>query len=184
MELDVFFRDLEIAPPAPGRRGFLELVRHYSEKLWLYTKLCGDSRVAGKLELCAQDPQRFAEEIACSIIEVNCPEVISATDFLACFLGRRRHDVRLFAYDLSKGKAQAMSKWLPMPELEGLWHTGLVVFGWEYFYCGDVICAVPGETIFGKPARHISMGYTLRSRVELHQFIVQEMKPAFTRASY
>jgi len=104
--------------------------------------------------------------------------------FTVCFLGRRRQEVKLNIYDLSAGRAQMLSRWLPMPELEGLWHSGLVVFGWEYFYCGDIICAEPGRTVFGVPNKHISLGRTMRLRSELHQFIVQEIKPRFTRDKY
>mmetsp|Transcript_123889 Transcript_123889/g.246572 ORF Transcript_123889/g.246572 Transcript_123889/m.246572 type:complete len:406 (+) Transcript_123889:78-1295(+) len=135
------------------------------------------------LDTLIRDPREFAREVSLSV-NLSSGTVLEIEAFTVCFLGRRRQEVKLNVYDLSGGRARMLSRWLPMPELEGLWHSGLVVFGWEYFYCGDVICAEPGRTVFGVPNKHISLGWTIRQRSELHQFIVQEIKPRFTRDKY
>merc|ERR1711972_1214853 len=41
-----------------------------------------------------------------------------------------------------------------------------------------------GETGFGKPRLAIHLGATLRQRDELHAFVVDELKPLFSREAY
>merc|ERR1712032_231250 len=99
----------------------------------------------------------FASFIASSIV-LDSDELVGFPDFMAYFLGRPRHEVSLNMYDLTNGRASLVSPWLPMQGLglpmqtvDALWHTGLVVFDWEYFYCGGLFCDVPAQTVFGTP---------------------------------
>lgn len=179
----------EAQPSGRGRRGFVDTVTMYATTLWQYTRRReaglddGAPYVqhAGSLQLSSYDPSLFAATIVACVDPVDD---VSYDDFAAHFLGRRRQEVVLFLYDLSKGRAHMLSKWLPIPTLDGLWHTGLVVFGWEYFYAGELLCDAPGRTMFGSPEKSISLGYTLRTRKELHHFLVSEIKPNFTREMY
>ncbi|KAH7829093.1 putative PPPDE peptidase domain [Monocercomonoides exilis] len=47
-------------------------------------------------------------------------------------------DVQIYLYDLSHGMVRSMSAMLIGKTLEGLWHTGIVVYGKEYYYSGGI----------------------------------------------
>ena len=46
--------------------------------------------------------------------------------------------VSLHVYDLSGGMAKSMSKQLVGKQIDGIWHTGIVVYGKEYYYGGGI----------------------------------------------
>lgn len=68
--------------------------------------------------------------------------------------------VQLHVYDLTGGMAKQMSKSFLGIEIEGVWHTGVVVFGKEYFYGGGICWDTPGKTPYGNPFRTIDLGDT------------------------
>ncbi|CAM9920718.1 desumoylating isopeptidase 1 [Petromyzon marinus] len=71
------------------------------------------------------------------------------------------YDVKLYVYDLSRGMARQMSLPLLGKQLEGIWHTAVVVFGQEYFYGGGGIeCCQPGGTVLGSPDSVEELGQT------------------------
>ncbi|XP_070581111.1 uncharacterized protein [Ptychodera flava] len=71
------------------------------------------------------------------------------------------HPVKLYIYDISRGMARAMSQAILGKHIEGVWHTGIVVFGREYFFGGGGIesCS-PGGTILGQPDSVHDLGLT------------------------
>jgi len=69
-------------------------------------------------------------------------------------------------------------------QVDGVWHTGVVVFGKEYYFGGDIYFDEPAKTGFGNPRQQIVLGTTLRQRDELHSYIVSELKREFTRDLY
>eukprot|EP00438_Fugacium_kawagutii_P023384 Skav217041 [mRNA] locus=scaffold3292:43397:52361:+ [translate_table: standard] len=100
--------------------------------------------------------------------------LVSCSDFLALGLGRQEWPVHLHLYDLSRGLASMLGPMLLSKDLEGVWHTGIVVYGKEYYFGGDIFYDTPANTGFGTPRVVIPMGTTLRQRDELHAFIVDE----------
>ena len=62
----------------------------------------------------------------------------------------KTYKVQLYVYDLSQGMASSMSMAMIGKQIDGIWHTGLVVYGKEYFYGGGISWANPGTTPFGK----------------------------------
>lgn len=46
--------------------------------------------------------------------------------------------VKVRIYDLSQGLAKNLSRMLIGKQIDGIWHTGVVVFGKEYFYGGGI----------------------------------------------
>ena len=58
--------------------------------------------------------------------------------------------VKLNVYDLSQCMCKAMSKQLCGTQIDGIWHTGIVVYGKEYYFGGGISYDLPGQTPFGK----------------------------------
>lgn len=46
--------------------------------------------------------------------------------------------VVLRVYDLSQGMAKVLSPSIIGKQIDGVWHTGIVVYGKEYFYSGGI----------------------------------------------
>ncbi|KAG8222527.1 hypothetical protein J437_LFUL004563, partial [Ladona fulva] len=44
--------------------------------------------------------------------------------------------VELYVYDLTRGLSRMMSAQLLGKHLDGIWHTGIVAYGREYFFGG------------------------------------------------
>ncbi|XP_046448471.1 uncharacterized protein LOC124197205 isoform X2 [Daphnia pulex] len=69
--------------------------------------------------------------------------------------------VYLHIYDLTRGMAQLMSAAILGKQIDGIWHTGVVVYGREYFFGGQGITScLPGETILGQPNQIHPLGAT------------------------
>jgi hypothetical protein len=92
-------------------------------------------------------------------------------------------EVKLHLYDLSQGMARAMSMSIIGKQLDGIWHSGIAVFGIEYFYGGGICAAPAGRAIPDLPFQEISLGQTNKSQVELENFL-QSVNARFTRATY
>ncbi len=58
--------------------------------------------------------------------------------------------VQLHVYDLSNGMAAQFSRQLIGKHIEGVWHTGIVVYNKEYYFGGGISYDDPGRTPFGK----------------------------------
>ncbi|XP_076309626.1 uncharacterized protein LOC143224962 [Tachypleus tridentatus] len=70
-------------------------------------------------------------------------------------------EVQLYIYDLSKGLAGNLSSIFLGKHLPGIWHTGIVAYGREYFFGSDGINSCgPGETILGEPDQILNLGKT------------------------
>ena len=81
--------------------------------------------------------------------------------------------VMLAVYDLSRGLAAAMSQAILGEQLEGIWHTGVVVFSKEYFFRGGLQTLPEGR--FGQvngmpPLRMELIGETTKTQQELETF--------------
>ncbi|KAG9019874.1 hypothetical protein FRB90_000004 [Tulasnella sp. 427] len=75
------------------------------------------------------------------------------------------HPIKLYVYDLSNGMARNMSFQLTGKQIDGIWHTSVVVFGREVYYgpynAGPGIQVVqPGQSHHGRPLRIEDMGET------------------------
>uniref|UniRef100_A0A0A9YE96 PPPDE peptidase domain-containing protein 2 n=1 Tax=Lygus hesperus TaxID=30085 RepID=A0A0A9YE96_LYGHE len=69
-------------------------------------------------------------------------------------------DVYLYIYDLSNGMARVLSPSVIGRQIDGIWHTGIVVYNREYFYgSGGVQVAEPGGVI-GPPQEKLKLGTT------------------------
>lgn len=68
--------------------------------------------------------------------------------------------VSLHVYDLSQGMARQFSPALLGRQIDGIWHTGIVVYGKEYYYGGGILTDVPLRTPYGQPAETHKLGST------------------------
>ncbi|KAG8214729.1 putative thioredoxin family protein [Butyriboletus roseoflavus] len=68
--------------------------------------------------------------------------------------------VKLYVYDLSNGMARQLSLQLTGRQLDGIWHTSVVVFGKEIFYGQGINITQPGRSHYGSPFRIVDMGET------------------------
>ncbi|RIA95271.1 PPPDE putative peptidase domain-containing protein [Glomus cerebriforme] len=90
--------------------------------------------------------------------------------------------VKLFVYDLSKGMARAFSSFTGR-QIDGIWHTSVVVHGKEWYFGPGIINEIPGQTILGPPLRIIYMGETEVTEEIIHQHI-KDMRVNFTPEKY
>ncbi|KAE9036354.1 hypothetical protein PR001_g8865 [Phytophthora rubi] len=95
--------------------------------------------------------------------------------------------VTLHVYDLSHGMARQLSPALLGKTIDGVWHTGVLVFGREYFFGGGGIQAMAPELVVQRygmnPVRTIALGETSRTQQELEQFL-RDNSARFTDATY
>lgn len=94
--------------------------------------------------------------------------------------------VTLRVYDLSRGMAQQLSPSLLGMQIDGIWHTGVQVFGTEYFFGGGLQAMAPDLVVarYGMPpVKTIPLGDTQRSREQTEAFL-REVSPRFTEATY
>eukprot|EP00930_Biecheleria_cincta_P083811 TRINITY_DN7331_c0_g1_i2.p1 TRINITY_DN7331_c0_g1~~TRINITY_DN7331_c0_g1_i2.p1 ORF type:complete len:880 (-),score=145.83 TRINITY_DN7331_c0_g1_i2:316-2955(-) len=171
-----------------NRRLRQELVRH-PQFLKKVLEAFEEADVQGAALLRSEDIQAaFSsnDELLKEVEKNSCHE-LNYYDFVAFCLGYRRSPVRLNWYDVSHGFAQ----WLPSgilesgKKLEGIWHTGIVAFGREYWYGGKILASEPGKAPFPPgPLRCTELGTTLRTKEELEDWLRFELVPRYTRDKY
>ncbi|XP_066600195.1 uncharacterized protein [Prorops nasuta] len=93
--------------------------------------------------------------------------------------------VELYVYDLSNGTAALMSEPLIGRRLEGIWHTGIVVYGREYFFgsMGIQSCR-PSGTQLGEPQKIVSLGSTYVSYMVFLEYISGLNSSTFAPGAY
>ncbi|GAA5817650.1 hypothetical protein MFLAVUS_011201 [Mucor flavus] len=68
--------------------------------------------------------------------------------------------VKLYVYDLSQGMARSMSRSLTGKQIDGIWHTAVVVYDREFYYGQGIMASTPGTTQHGRPLEVIDIGET------------------------
>ncbi|CAK4806673.1 unnamed protein product [Aphanomyces euteiches] len=93
--------------------------------------------------------------------------------------------VVLHVYDLTRGMARQMSASLLGRQIEGVWHTGVFVYGKEYFFGGGIQAIHPSFVVstYGQPVQVVQLGETEVPPEEFASFL-QEISPRFTAATY
>ncbi|CBI37318.3 unnamed protein product, partial [Vitis vinifera] len=93
------------------------------------------------------------------------------------------HKVSLNVYDLSQGLARQLSMTLLGKAIEGIWHTGIVVYGNEYYFGGGIQHSPAGTTPYGTPLRVIDLGVTHVPK-DVFEMYLQEISPRYTAETY
>lgn len=91
--------------------------------------------------------------------------------------------VVLNVYDLSQGLSRQLSPNFLGKVIEGIWHTGIVVFGSEYYFGGGIQMCGSGRTPYGKPLKTIELGFTQVPK-ELFEEFLQNISPRYTAQTY
>ncbi|KAL2613658.1 hypothetical protein R1flu_025350 [Riccia fluitans] len=91
--------------------------------------------------------------------------------------------VVLNVYDLSQGLARQLSSSLLGKVIDGIWHTGVAVYGYEYYFGGGIQMTPVGQTPYGKPLRVVELGYTQIPK-EVFEDYLREITPRYTQATY
>ncbi|KAA6420390.1 MAG: hypothetical protein FRX49_09552, partial [Trebouxia sp. A1-2] len=95
----------------------------------------------------------------------------------------QEHRVQLYVYDLSNGLARKLSPLLLNKQIEGVWHTSIVVGGLEYYFGCGVNQSSPGLTPFGRPVQVIELGSTWIPRDNRDEYL-QSLRMTYTAAAY
>lgn len=93
------------------------------------------------------------------------------------------HKVTLNVYDLSQGLAQQLSTTFLGKAIEGIWHTGVVVYGNEYYFGGGIQHCSAGSTPYGTPLRVVDLGVTHVPQ-DVFEMYLQEISPRYTAETY
>ncbi|XP_012476328.1 uncharacterized protein LOC105792344 isoform X1 [Gossypium raimondii] len=93
------------------------------------------------------------------------------------------HKVTLNVYDLSQGMARQLSMTLLGKVIEGIWHTGIVVYGNEYYFGGGIQHIPAGTAPYGRPIKAIDLGVTHVPK-DLFEMYLQEISPRYTAETY
>ncbi|KAF8158518.1 thioredoxin family protein [Crassisporium funariophilum] len=91
--------------------------------------------------------------------------------------------VKLYVYDLSNGMARQLSQQLTGRQIDGIWHTSVVVFGKEVFYGQGINTTPPGRSHHGAPLQILDMGETAIDEDTFNDYL-QEMREHYTQDKY
>lgn len=102
---------------------------------------------------------------------------------MAAATEEEEYDVTLYVYDLSNGLVKQLSKAFVGREFEGMWHTGVVIFGKEFYWAGDIQCSTAGRTQYGRPVKVIPLGKTHVPKALIYEY-VESVRPEYNVNTY
>eukprot|EP00877_Chromochloris_zofingiensis_P014058 jgi/Chrzof1/8906/Cz03g28200.t1 len=91
--------------------------------------------------------------------------------------------VQLYVYDLTQGLARQMSPMFLGRQIEGVWHTGVVLGGIEYFFGFGINRTRAGTTPFGSPYRVVDLG-TTEVPHDMVEDLLTDLQPRFRPQDY
>lgn len=91
--------------------------------------------------------------------------------------------VTLHVYDLSQGLARQLSVAFLGKSIEAIWHTGIVVYGNEYYFGAGVQHDPVGRTPYGVPIRVVELGVTHVPKAVFDDYLL-EIRPRYTAETY
>ncbi|CAI9300802.1 unnamed protein product [Lactuca saligna] len=93
------------------------------------------------------------------------------------------YKVSLHVYDLSGGLARQLSMSFLGKAIEAIWHTGVVVYGTEYFFGAGIQQTPAGTAPYGTPLKVIDLGVTHVPK-DVFQMYLDEISPRYTQETY
>ncbi|XP_078173794.1 uncharacterized protein LOC144567519 isoform X2 [Carex rostrata] len=91
--------------------------------------------------------------------------------------------VKLNVYDLSQGLARQLSTTFLGKAIEAIWHTGVVVYGIEYYFGAGIQRNPAGKTPYGKPIKVVDLG-TTHIPEEVFEEYLQEISSKYIPETY
>lgn len=94
--------------------------------------------------------------------------------------------VQLAVYDLTRGMARSMSQAILGQRIDGVWHTGIVVYGYEYYFGGGIqktAWGVFAQSNQMQPVQVLDMGMTTKSIQEFEAYL-NTIQSRFTMMTY
>mmetsp|Transcript_12259 Transcript_12259/g.18571 ORF Transcript_12259/g.18571 Transcript_12259/m.18571 type:complete len:535 (-) Transcript_12259:28-1632(-) len=94
--------------------------------------------------------------------------------------------VELLVYDLSNGMAASMSEAILGQRIDGIWHTGVLVFNREYFFGGGIQSLPAGMFVAMngiRPCQTLLIGETDKSQQDLEAYL-QSINHLYTQETY
>lgn len=91
--------------------------------------------------------------------------------------------VIVYLYDLSVGVVPGFSTLLLGKQINGIWHTGINVFGYEYYYGGGIQRTQPKKTPYGLPVKELDFGYTTQTRESFENYL-RSLNNVFKKENY
>lgn len=93
--------------------------------------------------------------------------------------------VMLNVHDISHGLARKVSTMLIGKTIEAIWHTGIVVYGSEYYFGGGIVQqSSAGTTPYGNPIQVIDLGVTHVPKYIFEKYLQEILIPQFKTESY
>lgn len=93
------------------------------------------------------------------------------------------YKVSLHVYDLSGGLARQLSMSFLGKAIEAIWHTGVVVYGTEYYFGAGIQRVPAGTAPYGSPLRVVDLGVTHVPK-DVFEMYLQEISPRYTAETY
>ncbi|KAF7365360.1 hypothetical protein MVEN_00408000 [Mycena venus] len=91
--------------------------------------------------------------------------------------------VKLYIYDLSNGLAKQLSAQLTGRQIDGIWHTSIVVYGKEVFYGQGISTTLPGKSHHGQPLQVVDLGETALDEETWEEYLT-DMRVHYTADKY
>lgn len=92
--------------------------------------------------------------------------------------------VELYVYDLSNGLARSLSLPLTGRQIDGIWHTSVVLWNREIYYGQGILeVSPPGTTHHGNPVQKIELGTTQIDEATFEEYL-DNMRDHYTGEKY
>ncbi|EAR99924.3 thioredoxin domain protein (macronuclear) [Tetrahymena thermophila SB210] len=98
-------------------------------------------------------------------------------------MAEQKHRVVVNLYDLSGGMARVFSPMFLQKQIDGIWHTGCVVYGKEFYFGGGICSGLPKQTPYGTPVQQIDVGETEVPEEVFTEFL-RDISDRFTMDKY
>ena len=147
------------------------------------SKLLNIPEIVGLLEILGYE-EGTDDKKDCYIYDGSFLETLKdCLNIINKLLSNPGYKVIVYQYDLTQGMAKAMSRGLIGKQVDGVWHTGVCVFGKEYYYGGGICVGKPKKTPYGYPVKELDFGYTTKTEADLKAYI-KSINNQFTMNTY
>ena len=147
------------------------------------SKLLNIPEIVGLLEILGYE-EGTDDKKDCYIYDGSFLETLKdCLNIINKLLSNPGNKVIVYQYDLTQGMAKAMSRGLIGKQVDGVWHTGVCVFGKEYYYGGGICVGKPKKTPYGYPVKELDFGYTTKTEADLKAYI-KSINNQFTMNTY